>query len=140
MTDFHDIPPERYPGLLLIDPMCREGDAFVRGLEARGWCVWLVSDPETAAAVYAVHADEIDVALVGMRVPGLDGVLALVTVRELNPYLPCCATVPDPHSAAAVRRAFDIPTFTRPPDALALSFTLHEMIVPVGKPYAVVAR
>jgi CheY-like chemotaxis protein len=133
MTSYRDVPPTRNPGVLIIDPTCEARDAVVCGLESRGWAVWLAADPDAAAAIYALHADEIDTALIGLQVPGLDGVLTLVTLREIDESLPCCATAPDAYAAAALRTAWDIPVFTRPPDARALSFTLFEMIAPVGK-------
>jgi CheY-like chemotaxis protein len=133
VTTYNDVPPDRNPGVLIIDATCEAGCAFVLGLRARGWAVWLATDADTAVSMYALHADEIDVAMVDVQLPGLEGMRALNRLHEMNADLPCCATTSPVgrYAAAAFRRACDTPLFTKPLDPRSLSFTLIEMAVPV---------
>lgn len=135
MMPYRDVPPPRKPGVLIVDPTCEAGGAFVVGLEAGGWAVRLAADADADAAIttYALHAEEIDVALVDMQLPGLEGMRVLNRLREMNADLPCVATTSPvgPYAAAAFRRMCDTPLYTKPLDARCLSLTLFEMAAPV---------
>jgi CheY-like chemotaxis protein len=56
----------------------------------RGFAVWTATNGPTAVAAYQEHQDEIDVALLDVRMPGVDGPGTLARLRQINPALRCC--------------------------------------------------
>lgn len=104
-------------------------------MKDQGWQVWAVPDGDAAVDIYREEGDRIDVALVDLQLPGLHGTRVLRELAEINPDLPTCAMSANvsPYAASAFRRMSATPLFTKPMDVRALSFILHEMIVPVGK-------
>jgi CheY-like chemotaxis protein len=130
MATGHDADGDRPPGLLIIDPDPRIRDALARGLEGRGWLVWLAADGPAALETYRQHRDRIDAALVDLQLPGLQGARMLAELDRLNPALACCAMSADvtPYTARAFRRISDTPLFAKPLDVSALALALHEMV------------
>jgi CheY-like chemotaxis protein len=58
------------------------------GLERISCEVWLASNGREAIQQYRKHRARIDVVLLDVRMPGLDGPQILDVLRELNPKLP----------------------------------------------------
>jgi DNA-binding NtrC family response regulator len=104
-------------------------------MEEQGWHVWMAHDGRAAVEVYREDCHRIDIVLVDLQLPGLLGTRVLAELAEINPDLPTCAMSANvsPYAASAFRRMSATPLFTKPMDVRALSFILHEMIVPVGK-------
>lgn len=121
----------RLPGLLLVDPDAQARDALARGIELHGWHVWTAADGTTAVELYRRHGDRIDVALVDLQLPGLQGARVLVELDQLNPTLTRCAMSADvtPYTACAFRRLSDTPLFAKPLNIPALAFALREMVL-----------
>jgi two-component system cell cycle sensor histidine kinase/response regulator CckA len=76
--------PQR-PGVLVADD-----EHFVRsmlqlGLERYGFDVWMACDGREALLLYRAHRERIDVVLLDVRMPVLDGPGTLDALRELNP-------------------------------------------------------
>src|SRR5438874_2516364 len=81
---------QRKPGILVVDD-----DAAVRalldvGLRQYGFAVWQAADGHEALQVYQRNGSEIDLALLDVRMPGLDGPQTLVALSQLNPRIRCC--------------------------------------------------
>lgn len=77
-------------GVLVVDD-----DKLVRimiklGLERNGFEVWLATDGREAIELYRDQREQIAVALLDVRMPGLDGPATLDALRALNPDLPSC--------------------------------------------------
>jgi CheY-like chemotaxis protein len=60
------------------------------GLGEEGFAVWLAGDGEEALELYRRHSQEIDLVLLEVRLPGLDGPQTLAALRQLNPGVRCC--------------------------------------------------
>ena len=135
MTPQYDSDRPRLPGLLIVDPDPTARAYLARAMEAQGWRVWSVADGGAAVEVYRQYRGRIDVALVDLQLPGLQGGLVLTELAGVNPHLIRCAMSADvsPYAASAFRRMSDIPLFTKPLDVRALSFTLYESVIPVGR-------
>ena len=131
MTTETDADRERLPGLLIVEPDPQARDALARGLEGHGWHVWAAADGPAAVEMYRRFGDRIDVALVDLQLPGLQGARVLAELDQLNPDLMRCAMSADvtPYTACAFRRLSDTPLFTKPLNVPALAFALHEMVV-----------
>jgi CheY-like chemotaxis protein len=130
VTTAHDGDQFRLPGLLIVDPDPRARDALAQWMEGHGWQVWAAADGPAAVETYRQYGDRIDVALVDLQLPGLQGARVLAELDQLNPDLTRCAMSADvtPYTACAFRRLSDTPLFTKPLNVPALAFALHEMI------------
>jgi CheY-like chemotaxis protein len=83
-------PVPRPPGILV-----GEDEALVRsmlevGLRQHGFAVWLAANGLEAIEVYHRHRDAIDLVLLDVRMPGLDGPKTWGLLERLNPSLRCC--------------------------------------------------
>jgi CheY-like chemotaxis protein len=82
--------PSDRPGVLVVDD-----DPSVRilvqlCLERNGFDVWLASGGRAAISLYRKHRDRIDVVLLDVRMPDLDGPKTLEALRALNPGVRAC--------------------------------------------------
>jgi CheY-like chemotaxis protein len=83
-------PSPRKPGILVVDD-----DAAVRflldvGLRQYGFAVLQAADGEEALQVYQQERAEIDLVLLDIRMPGLDGPQTLDALVHMNPQVRCC--------------------------------------------------
>jgi CheY-like chemotaxis protein len=77
-------------GILVVDD-----DEGVRSLlnftmRQQGFAVWLAADGQEALDLYRHHRDTIDVVLLDVRMPGMDGPQTLAKLHQLNPQICCC--------------------------------------------------
>lgn len=130
MTPAYEADRRRVPGLLIVEPDPQLRDSLAREMESHGWRVWTTADGTTALETYQRHQAQIDVALVDLQLPGLQGARVLAELDLLNPALTRCAMSADvtPYTACAFRRLSDTPLFTKPLNVPALAFALHEMV------------
>ncbi|HEY1186525.1 MAG TPA: response regulator [Gemmata sp.] len=130
MMTHYDGSPMRLPGLLLVDPDPVTRAVLARGLEAAGWHVW-AADGDSAVETYRQHQDRIDVALVDLQFPGLQGGRLLAELGQLAPDLARCAMSGgvNAYTASAFRRMSGTPLFTKPLDPRALATALHEIVL-----------
>jgi CheY-like chemotaxis protein len=59
-------------------------------LESRGFDAWLAMDGDDALDLYRRHRDEIDLVLLDVEMPGLDGPHTLEALQRLNPHVVAC--------------------------------------------------
>ena len=82
--------PPRAPGVLIVDD-----EAGIRGvlnawMRQQGFAVWLAADGRQAIELYRHHHESIDVVLLDVRMPGLDGPQTLAALQALRPEVRCC--------------------------------------------------
>lgn len=80
----------RPAGVLVVDD-----DGLIRsmlgtGLRQQGVRVWLAANGREAVEVYGRHAGEIDLVLLDVRMPGLDGPQTLAALEKIDPRVRCC--------------------------------------------------
>ncbi len=95
-------PPARKPGVLVADDEARLRALLVVALRQHGFVVWLAADGQEAVEMYRDHRPEIDLVVLDVGMPGLDGRDALRALREINPDACCCFMVT--HSDFAYER------------------------------------
>ena len=59
-------------------------------LRQLGYSVWLAADGHEALDLYRNHCETIDVVLLDVRMPGLDGPQTLAALKEIAPQVRCC--------------------------------------------------
>ncbi|MDY3556849.1 response regulator [Gemmata sp. JC717] len=124
---------ERRPGVLLVDPDPATRTALARGLEGAGWHVW-PADGDAAMVTYQEHRGRIDVALVDLQFPGLQGGRLLAELGQVAPELTRCAMSGgvSTYTASAFRRMSGTPLFAKPLDPRALAAALYDLLL-VGR-------
>ena len=66
------------------------------GMRSHGFTVWLAADGREAVDLYREHRDGIDLILLDVQMPTLDGPGAITALREINPRVRCCFITGDP--------------------------------------------
>jgi DNA-binding NtrC family response regulator len=135
MATFDDSDISRLPGLLIVDPDPRACEDLAREIKKYGWQVWVAANSAAAIKIYQGSPQRIDVVLVDLQLPGLQGGSLLAELAQINPDLVRCAMSAEisPYAAAAFRKMSDTPLFTKPLSVRSLAFTLHEMVAPVSR-------
>jgi two-component system, OmpR family, response regulator len=82
--------PGRGQGVLVVDDDPEVRAAVDEGLRLHGFAVWLAADGQEALDLYRYHCETIDVALLDVCMPGLDGPRTLAALQKLSPHIRCC--------------------------------------------------
>ena len=77
-------------GVLVADDEREIRDVLEWALRREGFAVWLAADGQEAVALYRKHHESIDVLLLDVHMPRLDGPGTLAAVEKLTPNIPCC--------------------------------------------------
>lgn len=135
MTTQYDDDRIHLPGLLLVDPDPVVRNVLAREMEAQGWCVWAAADGAAAVETYTRYRDRIDVALVDLQFPGLQGGRLLAELGQIDPDLTRCAMSGgvSAYTASAFRRVSETPLFVKPLNARSLAFDLSQMMAPTDR-------
>jgi CheY-like chemotaxis protein len=80
----------RQVGVLVVDDQDYLRYTIERTLHAAGFLVWLAESGREAVDLYRRHAAAIDVVVLDVRMPGMDGPQTLAALRELDPHVRCC--------------------------------------------------
>jgi CheY-like chemotaxis protein len=88
VSDERALPPSR--GILVVDDEPQVRRLLGLALRAQGSTVWSAAGGEEALAVYARRSGEIDLVLLDVRMPLLDGPRTLAVLQRLNPAVRCC--------------------------------------------------
>jgi CheY-like chemotaxis protein len=86
--DLRAIP--RNPGILIADDKALILTLLKLELEPRGFTVWLAVDGDDAIDLYRRNRTEIDLVLLDVQMPGLDGPHTLVALQRLDPDVLAC--------------------------------------------------
>ncbi len=78
------------PGVLVVDDEHLVRIVVQLGLERDGFNVWLASNGREAIDLYREQREHIDVVLLDVRMPGLDGPATLDALRSFNPDVQVC--------------------------------------------------
>lgn len=80
----------RTNGILVVDDEEYLRGMLNAGMRQQGFAVWLAADGHEALALYRQQKKAIDVVLLDVRLPGLDGPQTLAALQQLNPRVRCC--------------------------------------------------
>jgi DNA-binding response OmpR family regulator len=88
-----DVPSDgacRKFGLLVVDDDEAVLDVLDYGLKLRGFGVWRAIDGRSALRTYGRYHEQIDIVLLDVRLPDLDGPQTLTKLRKLSTRFHCC--------------------------------------------------
>ena len=88
--DHDNAGPGRLPGVLVVDDEPYVRRLLEAALVPHGFAVWTAAGGEEAVATFRLHADAIDVALLDVRMCGMDGPATLLALRRVGPHLCFC--------------------------------------------------
>jgi CheY-like chemotaxis protein len=80
----------RIPGILIADDMALILTLLKIELEIRGFKVWLAVDGDDALDLYRTHSGEINLVLLDVHMPGMDGPNTLEALQRFNPDVVAC--------------------------------------------------
>jgi two-component system OmpR family response regulator len=80
----------RNPGILIVDDMEFILRLLKFELEPRGFNVWLAVDGDDALDLYRRNGAEIDLVLLDVQMPGLDGPHTLAILQRFDPDVRAC--------------------------------------------------
>jgi CheY-like chemotaxis protein len=95
-TDAVDRVLSRAPGILIADDRGLTMTLLKRELEPRGFNVWLALDGNDALDVYWRNRAQIDLVLLDVQMPDLDGPQTLAHLQQLDPNVVACFMTGDP--------------------------------------------
>lgn len=87
---------DRMRGVLVIDDQDFMRNVLDYMLRSQGFAVWLAADGWEAIDLYRRHRASIDLVLLDVCMPVLDGPATLAALRELDPQVGCCFMTGDP--------------------------------------------
>jgi CheY-like chemotaxis protein len=80
----------RKPALLIVDDDLTVRQLLSLALEQHGYATYVAADGSEAIACYQAHWAEIDLVLLDVRMPDLDGPQTLAALRRIDPQVRCC--------------------------------------------------
>ena len=103
-------------GVLVVDDQEPVRRVLGAGMRSHGLAVWLAADGAEAVELYRRHRDTIDVVLLDVQMPGLDGPAVLAALRAIEPGVRAFFMTGDPGRygqdellATGARRVFGKP-------------------------------
>jgi CheY-like chemotaxis protein len=106
----------RRSGILIADDVVVMLTLLKFELERRGLAVWLAVDGDDALDQYRGHGDDIDLVLLDVKMPGLDGPHTLTALRQLCPTVRCCFMTgnPRPYTVEGLLQMGAVSVFQKP--------------------------
>jgi CheY-like chemotaxis protein len=121
----------RKPGILVVDDMGLILTLLKFALEQRGFTVWLAVDGDDAIDVYRRNREEIDLVLLDVQMPGLDGPHTLAFLQLQNPDVLACFMTGDAgtYTEAALLGCGAVDVFNKPFSATKLAQSVHALLL-----------
>jgi CheY-like chemotaxis protein len=89
-------PAPRTLGVLVVDDEATVRTLLALCLCSAGFPVWQAAGGREALDLYAARRKDIDLVLLDVRMPGLDGPRTFMALRQLDPEVRCCFMSGDP--------------------------------------------
>lgn len=122
------IPTGNQELVMIVDDEVMIQLATKTSLEQANYRTLVASDGLEAIAIYAQHQQEINLVLIDMMMPSLDGLTAIRTLKQLNPQLKIIATSGLPNQSREALAAGAQEFLAKPYTAADLLSTLSELI------------
>ena len=83
-------PHHRKPGILVVDDEPALREMLVVVLSQEGFVVWSAEDGSEALTLFQQHRGAIDMVILDVHMPELDGPHTLEELRQIDPEVRCC--------------------------------------------------
>jgi CheY-like chemotaxis protein len=119
-------------GILVVDDMGLILSMLKVALQSRGFNVWLAENGDDAIPLYRLNREEIDLVLLDVQMPGLDGPHTLDALRRLDPDVLACFMTGNSgdYSRDDLLECGVARVFNKPFSAITLAQSIHELLVP----------
>ena len=117
--------------ILVVEDQPGVRHSTARALEANGYTVVTAPDGEEAVATFGERAEEIDLVLSDMMMPGIDGAETVRRIRRVRPDVPAVITSGLVDAAADVTEQLAVPFLSKPYGTRALLDVVGEAL---GRP------
>ena len=77
-------------GVLVVDDDATVRNLLALCLRSEGFTIWQAASGGEALDVYAARRNDIDLVLLDVRMPGLDGPRTFAALRQFDPEVRCC--------------------------------------------------
>lgn len=116
-------------GVLVVDEYPQIVAYLQATLGQRGHTVWAAGSGAEALALFREYWDEIDVVLLDVVMPGMDGPETLAALRAVEPALPCCFMTGNPgrYTTADFLALGVACVFPKPLDVARIDAVLREL-------------
>jgi CheY-like chemotaxis protein len=130
--------PVKAPGVLVVDDEEPIRRLLQIALQRQGFEVWLAADGFQAVKLYGRFRSQIDLVLLDVCMPGLDGPQTLDVLRQLNPDLCCCFLTghAGQYTGQQLRQRGAVRVFAKPFAVAELATAVWEVAVHGGRPQA----
>lgn len=124
----------RTPGILIADSMGLILTLLKLELEPRGFIVWLALDGDDAIDLYRRHSTEIDLVLLDVQMPGLDGPRTLSALESIDPDVFACFMTESAgaYSEEDLVARGAVCVFKKPFHVAALAQFLQDLVLPAS--------
>jgi CheY-like chemotaxis protein len=100
------------PTILVVDDSLAIRTLLAFALKKEGVTVLSAADGKQAVKIYKEKAEPIDLVLLDMEMPGLNGPMTFVALQKINPNVRCCFLTG--HSAETAESLGAIAVFAKP--------------------------
>lgn len=107
----------RRPGVLLVDDEPFIRDVVSLALRRVGFAVLTAASGGEAVELFRSHREDVDVVLLDMVMPGLDGAATLAELEQVSPDVRCClmsgGATPEDAQGRCIRKPFQMAELVR---------------------------
>jgi CheY-like chemotaxis protein len=118
------------PGILIADDLVPLRRMCERVLVQHGFTVWGADNGTEAVILYLRHQHEIDLVLLDVEMPLIDGRATLAALRRLDPSVRCCFMTggPDALDPEELLSLGALRVFAKPLQPADLAAELHSLV------------
>lgn len=122
--------PTTRPEVLVVEDDEAVRTLLALALEGQGFAARLAADGNAAVDLYRQHGGMIDLVILDVRMPGLDGPATFAALRQIDPHVRCCfmSGQMGPYDAEQLRAMGAFAVFQKPLKLAEVLNTLRELL------------
>jgi DNA-binding response OmpR family regulator len=122
----------RCPGILIVDDMGLILTMLKVALYSHGFKVWVTENGDDAISLFRLNLEEIDLVLLDVQMPGLDGPQTLEALRRIDPNVLACFMTGNSgnYTRTELLKCGVARVFNKPFSAATLARSVQELLEP----------
>jgi DNA-binding response OmpR family regulator len=122
----------RNPGILIVDDMGLILTMLKVALHSHGFNVWVADNGDDAISLFRLNLEEIDLVILDVQMPGLDGPQTLAALRRIDPNVLACFMTGNSgnHTRSDLLKYGVARVFNKPFSATTLVQSVQELLEP----------